>query len=106
MHGEEIEAEAGDRRLDPHLAGVKPVLQLAAVEHQLQRADPEAERDEAEKVERLAMHVSGLADKHQDAERAQPASPAGGLEKPEPAVILRQPAAEHRPHDWAQDRAD
>jgi len=34
------EPEPGDRRLDPDFARIEPILQLAAVEHQLQRADP------------------------------------------------------------------
>ena len=59
MDREEIEAERGDRRLDPDLARMEPVLQLAAVEHQLHRADRQAQREEAERVERLAMRRSG-----------------------------------------------
>jgi hypothetical protein len=40
----QVEAEPSDGRLDPDFARVEPVLQLAAVEHQLQGADPQAQR--------------------------------------------------------------
>jgi hypothetical protein len=43
MHSKQVEPEPGNRRFDPDLARIEPVLQLAAVEHQLKRADPEAE---------------------------------------------------------------
>src|SRR6516162_4739612 len=43
VHGEQVEAEPGDSRLDPALARIEPVLQLATVKHQLQRADPKAQ---------------------------------------------------------------
>ena len=45
---EEIEADDGQDRLDDDLAGVEPAELLAAVEHHLQRADAERQRQEAE----------------------------------------------------------
>jgi hypothetical protein len=71
VHGEKIEAEPGERCLDPGLVRIEPVFQLAPVEHQLQRADPQAQGQEADEVEWLATHVAGLTDEDQDAERAQ-----------------------------------
>ena len=85
---------------------MEPVFQLAAVEHQLQRADPQAQRQEPDEIERLAMHVTGLADENQGAQRAQHADRQVDVKDPAPAVILGQPAAERRPHDRAEDRAD
>ena len=52
------------------------------------------------------MHVAGLADKNHDAERAQHADRQVDVEDPAPAVILGQPAAERRPHDRPEHRAD
>ena len=49
---EQVEGEAGDGGLGDDLGRAEPVQLLAAVEHQLQRADRDAERDEAEPVER------------------------------------------------------
>jgi hypothetical protein len=36
MDGQQVEAQPGDGRLDPDLGRVEPVLELPAVEHQLQ----------------------------------------------------------------------
>jgi hypothetical protein len=106
VHREKIEAEPGDRRLDPDFARMEPVLQLAAIEHQLQRADPQAQRQEPNEIERLAMHVAGPANKNQNTQRAQHADRQVDEEDPAPAVVVGQPAAERRPHDRAKDRAD
>jgi hypothetical protein len=52
---EEIEAEAGHGRRDPDLGRAEPILELAAVEQHLQRADCQAQCHETEEVERLAV---------------------------------------------------
>src|SRR6202048_4143476 len=106
VHGEKIEAEPRDRRLDPDLARMEPVLQLAPVEHQLQGADPQAQGQESDEIERLAMHVAGLADENENAQRAQHADRQVDVEDPAPAVVIGQPAAERRPHDRSEDRPD
>src|SRR3546814_2929778 len=49
---EHVEKQAGRHRLDHDLGRREPVLGLAAVEHQLQGADGEAEQGEPEEVER------------------------------------------------------
>src|SRR6266478_2941871 len=105
VHGNQVEAEAGDRRLEPDFARIEPVLQFAAVEHQLEGADPQAQRQEPEEIERFAMHVAGLAHENQDAQRAQRADRQVDVEDPAPAVLIGQPAAERRPHDRPADRA-
>ena len=87
------------------LGGGEPVLELAAIEHELQRADADAERGEAEQVERatLLRSVSGSvgddADGREDAERHV------HEEHPAPAVVLGEPAAEQRPDDGAEHHA-
>jgi hypothetical protein len=47
----EVETEPGDGRLDPDLGRAEPILELAAVEQHLQRADRQAQHGEAEEVE-------------------------------------------------------
>ena len=106
VHGEQVKTEPRDRRCDPDFARMEPVLQLAAVEHQLQGADPQAQRQEPDEIERFTTHVAGLADENKDAQRAQHADRQVDVEDPAPAVVIGQPAAERRPHDRAEDRAD
>src|SRR4051812_34249255 len=103
MYGEQVKPEPGNRRLDPDLARIEPVFQLAAVEHQLQRADPETENEKADEIERLTTHVPGISDEYQDAERAQQANRQVDIKSPAPAVIFGQPATERRPHDRANN---
>src|SRR5438270_14015239 len=65
VHAEQVEAKPRDRRFDPDLARIEPVLQLAAVKQQLQGADPQAQREESGDVERLAMDAAAVADEDQ-----------------------------------------
>ena len=51
------------------------------------------------------MDVAGRPDEHQDANRAEDPDRHVDVEDPAPVVVLRQPAAEHRPHDRTHDRA-
>ncbi len=88
MDREQVEAQTRDRCLDPDLGRVEPVLQLPAVEHQLQCADAEAQHRKAEAVERLAPHSAGLADEDEDAERAQCADRQVDVKAPAPAEII------------------
>jgi hypothetical protein len=106
VHAEQIQAEPRDSRFDPDLARIEPVLQLAAVEQQLQGADPQAQREESDNVEGLAMDVAAMANEDEDAKRTQQTDRQVDVEHPAPTVFLGQPAAERRPHDRAADRAD
>src|ERR1051326_1298347 len=103
MHGKQVETEPGNRRLAPYLAGIEPVFQLAAIEHQLQRADPEAQDEEADEIERLTTHIAGIADECEDPENRQKADRQVDIEHPAPTVIFGQPAPECRPHDRPED---
>src|SRR5216683_387803 len=103
MDDEQVEGDGGNRRLDPDLAGMEPVRQLAAIEQQLQRADADAEAGKAEKVEQLAMGRPSVVDEDEDAERGDDPDRQVDVEHPAPAVILGQPAAQGRPHDRAED---
>ena len=47
VHDEQIEAEAGQHRLDDDLARAEPVQFLPAVQHHLQRAGAERQHGEA-----------------------------------------------------------
>src|SRR5690242_13584182 len=50
-HKEQIKSEASEHSLDDDLSGGKPVLFLAAVQHQLQATDRNRQHAEAEPVE-------------------------------------------------------
>jgi hypothetical protein len=106
VHAEQVEAEPRNRRFDPDLARIEPVLQLAAVEQQLQGADPQAQREKSDDVERLAMDAAAVTDEDEEAKRTQQTDRQVDVEHPAPAVFLGQPAAECRPHDRPADRAD
>src|SRR6266436_2452591 len=101
MDDEEVEAERGDRRLDPDLGRAEPILELAAVEQHLQSADRQAQSGEAEEVECLAAAVTRLVHEDQDANRGENPDRQIDVEHPPPAVVASQPAAER----WADDRA-
>jgi hypothetical protein len=64
MDDEEISRDRGDRRLGPDLGRAEPILKFTPVEHQLQRADSNAQRGESEEIEHLAMRVPRFADEH------------------------------------------
>src|SRR6516165_3041161 len=94
MNDKEVEAEPGDRRRDPDLGRAEPILELAAIEHQLQGANRQTQRGEAEEVEWLAVGAPRLADKDQDAERRSRPHRQVDVEQPAPVVIIGQPSAE------------
>src|SRR5258708_19798107 len=96
MDDQQIEGDARDHRLDPDLGRVKPVLQLASVEHQLQSADADAQRGKAEEVERLAVAGASLAQKDQDAERRDQPDRQAYVEYP-PPTLIPPPPPPHRP---------
>src|SRR5271169_434076 len=102
MDDEEIKGEARDRRRDPDLGRLEPILELAAVEQHLQRADRDAERGKAEKIEALALGLTGLVNENKDAEEGNDADRQVDVEHPAPVVIVRQPAAER----GSGDRSD
>ena len=51
------------------------------------------------------MHVAALRHERDDAEDAQQTDRQVDVEDPAPAVVFGQPAAQHRPHDRAENRA-
>jgi hypothetical protein len=102
---EEIEAQRGDDRLDPDLGRAEPVLQFAAVEQHLHRADRQAQRREAEPIEAFALRRPRVVDKDHDPGGGEHAGRQVDEEHPAPAVIVGQPAAERRPDDRPEDHA-
>ena len=73
VHQEQINAEAGEHRLGDDLAGREPVLILAAVQHQLHRADPQRQHGEAEPVEaQSALPAAARQEDHQPGGGEQP----------------------------------
>src|SRR6185312_4775979 len=85
---------------------MKPVLELAAIEHQLQPADADAEGQETENIERLVADIPGVPNKYNDADGRQNADRQIDVEDPAPAEILGQVTAEQRPADRPHDGAD
>ncbi len=94
MNQEQIEGDSAKRRLDADLRGAEPVLQLPAIQHDLQCTDSEAQRREAEKIERR-MPCRRLTHGTQESEHGQDAKRHIDEKDPPPAVVFRKPAAEH-----------
>ncbi len=72
---------------------------LAAVEQNLQGADAEAQRTEAEPVQFLLGVARGVGQKDPHAEKAENADRQVDIEDVAPRVVLGQPAAEDRAED-------
>ena len=81
---------------------MEPILELAAIEQDLQGPNGDAERAKAKKIEALALGVAGLVDEHKDADERNDADRQIDVEHPAPVVIVGQPTAER----GADDRAD
>src|SRR5215469_9472769 len=96
MDNEQIKADTRNNRRDPNLGGIEPVFEWAAIKHHLQRPDGDAQCYKTEKVEGFAMGVTGITDKNQDAEAGDQPDGQVDLEDPAPAIVLGQPAAQHR----------
>ena len=90
--------------LDDRFPAREPVVLLAAVEAELQRAERDREQREAEHVE-LALVRLGLGHEPRHHQHAQDADRQVDQEHPAPVVIVGQPAAEHRPEDRADHHA-
>ena len=106
MDGEDVEAQRGERRLDLDLERGEPVLELAAVEHHLQRRHAEAQHGEAEEVEGAIAIALGLLDRSADADERQHADRKIDVEHPAPIEIVGEIAAERRSQDRPHHDAD
>ncbi len=90
----------------------EPVVALALVQHDLEGRQADDHQGEADEVDLLAVlqaqplevrriHEDGAGEHHgQDAHRDV------DEEDPVPAVVVREPAAQHRPDDRGEDHAD
>jgi len=105
MREEVIETDAGDDELGDDLVGFEPVELLAAVERELQRADADRERDEAEPVEPARVIQLGLVHEDDLAEHRQQPERQVDEEHPVPGIGFGEPGAERGPHDRAQHHA-
>ena len=104
--GEEIiEADACDDEFGDDLVGFQPAELLAAVERELQRADADCERGEAEPVEAQLRVLAGLVHEDDEAEHGEDAERQVDEEHPVPGIGLGQPRAQRRPHDRAHHHA-
>src|SRR5690349_9420610 len=94
MNDEQIKREASDRRLEPDLGRVEPILEFAPVEQHLQRADRDAECRKAEKIEALMVGMTAFVNEKQDSEEGNDADRQIDVEHPAPVVIVGQPATQ------------
>ncbi len=93
--GEEIiEPDRRDDELDHDLVGFEPAELLAAVEGQLQRADRDRERAEAEPVEAQIEILLGLVHEDDQAQHREEAERQIDEEHPVPGIGLGQPGAQ------------
>src|ERR1700716_3701664 len=72
--------------LDEDLGRAEPILELAAIEHHLQRADAEAQHGEAEEVEGSVGIARGVRQERHDAEKGEDADRQVDVEDPAPIV--------------------
>ena len=107
-HQERDEAAAGDDRERVDELRLEPVVLLAEVEHELQRADPHAQKADSPVVDPLGLapqvrrieHVELRHHQRSDTDRQV------DVEHPPPAVCIGQPPTEHRAEDWRDDDAE
>ena len=87
--------EAGDKQaeFDKDLGRLEPVELFAAVEHQLQGADGDREKREAEEIESPDA-LGRLGHEEEDAGSGQQSDRQVDVETPAPAEIFGQPGAE------------
>ena len=102
MHHEKIEAEPREHRLDHDLARAEPILLLAAVEHELQAADAEAEHEEAGPVEGQFGVAPRVGKEEREAGDGEHADRQVDVEDLTPIVGVGEIAAER----WAKNGAD
>ena len=85
---------AGDDELGDDLVGFQPAELLAAVERELQRADGDRKRGEAEPVEAQLEVLLRLVHEDDEAEHGEDAERQIDEEHPVPGIGLGQPGAE------------
>ncbi len=83
----------------------EPVLEFAAVEQHLRRADRDAQHEKAEEIERAGAVDPRLGQKRRHAEEADDADRHVDVEHPAPVVFVGEIAAERRAQDRAQHDA-
>ena len=86
----------------------EPVLLLALVEHELQRADADRQHADAPVVDRRDSlpQVRRIEDEQLRHDERRDADRNVDVEDPAPAVVVGQPAAEHRPENRRDDDAE
>src|SRR5712671_4968968 len=94
VHEKQVERRRGDDRLDPDLAGPKPVELFAAIEQDLHCADGQTQAPEAEPVQlRVGISV-GVRQESADADESKRSDRQVDIENPAPSIILGEPATE------------
>jgi hypothetical protein len=96
MDEEKIEPERGERHFDDDLRRAKPVFHLAAVEYELQRAKPEAQRGKTDPIEFQRRAATALAQKQCKAGDAEDAERHVDEKHPTPIVDVGEIAAQCR----------
>src|SRR5208282_6660445 len=106
VHKKQIKRRDRDNRLDDDLAGTEPILYFAAVQHDLQRADGEAQRAEAEPIELRTSVSMGIRQKNHHAEQGKNTDRQIDVKDIAPSVVLGQPAADNRAKHRSDHDAD
>ena len=106
MDEEQIEGRRRNYRLDDDFAGAEPVELFAAVEHDLEPTDRDAQGPEAEPIELRAGFARRFRQKDHDADQIDNADRQVDIEDIAPAVIFSEPAAEHRAENGPDHHPD
>jgi hypothetical protein len=106
VNEKQIEAEHGQRSLDDDLHRAEPVLQLAAVEHELQRCEPKTERAEADPIEPQGRVATAIFEENDQPGDAEQAERQVDEEHPAPVVNVGEITAERRADHRSDHHAD
>ena len=89
-------------------ARVEPVLFLALVEHELERAGADGEQGQPPVINRdaLALEIVRVVHPEPREKHRDDADRDVDVEHPPPGPVVRQPAAEHRPQNGRDDNAE
>ena len=105
MDHEKIESEAAKHGVNDDFRRAEPIFEFAAVKHELQRADAEAQHRKPNEVEMTLQIQSGVLQENPLAGNGDNAEQQVNVERPAPVIKISQIAAQCRPEDWPQHNA-
>src|SRR5512140_1650175 len=96
------EAPRGNNGKPTQPFGGKPILLLALVQDDLQRAEPDRQKREAGEIDLLyfrMLDVRRVLDEGLRHQRSEDSHRQIDIKNPAPRIVVRNPAAERRPQD-------